>query len=425
MLSISHPKHAGGAISYFSVHLVEENASNPNEDYYTAHGEAGQWLGSGAEAIGFEGEVTAEDFGRALLGIDRNGEELVQNANDPSRRSGWDLTFSAPKSVSTLWAAGDDQLHDSIARAHAEAVGKAMDYLQHDGGIAGRRGKGGLELENSKLVAAKFDHGTSREQDPQLHTHTFVMNLAQRQDGSWGAIQSFEILKRKKTAGAIYRAHLASEMQKMGFGIEQKAKGLFEVADVSEDLQKHWSKRRKQVEKAMFEKGGSSAKSAEAAALSTRSQKEEVDQTELTQGWKEQAESFGVTIESIKELQEKDYEAIKMQSIDEIWSELTSQESTVSEHKLKAKIFEKAAGALSVDQAEQFVIDFIKSDETIILRDPTGNKRFTSREMYQLEQSLMIDAKARQNESHALDKDSVDKALAKVPTISDEQKKYD
>jgi conjugative relaxase-like TrwC/TraI family protein len=165
MLSISGAKQAGGAISYFSDHLVEENAANPNEDYYTS-GEAGQWLGSGAEALGLTGEVSAEDFGRVLLAIDKNGEPLVQNGGDSNRRSGWDLTFSAPKSVSTLWAAGDQELHDAIALAHSQSVDKAMSYLQHDGGIAGRRGKGGLELENSKMVAAKFDHGTSREQDP-------------------------------------------------------------------------------------------------------------------------------------------------------------------------------------------------------------------------------------------------------------------
>lgn len=421
MLSISGAKHAGGAISYFSDHLVEEGASNSNEDYYT-HGEAGEWIGKGAAALGLSGEVKAEDFGRALLAIDKNGEALVQNGGDAERRAGWDLTFSAPKSVSTLWAACDDELHDAIAEAHSEAVDKAMDYLQRDGGIAGRRGKGGLELEISKLVASKFGHGTSREQDPQLHTHSFVMNLAQRQDGSWGAIQSFEIMKRKMATGAIYRAHLASEMQKLGFGIEQKAKGLFEVTGVDENLQKHWSKRRQQVKEAMAEHGGISSKSAEAAALSTRSKKEEIDQTELKSDWKEQAATFGVTPESIKVLQQKEHEAINMQSIDEIWLELTQQESTVTEHKLKAKIFEKAAGALSSDEAEKFAHDFIKADETIILRDPKGNKRFTSREMYELEQSLVTDAKQRVNESHALSNDSVVKALEKVPTISDEQR---
>lgn len=422
MLSISNAKHAGGAISYFSDHLVQENASNPNEDYY-ASGEAGTWLGTGAKALGFDGEVTAEDFGKALLAIDENGEALVQNGGDSNRRAGWDLTFSAPKSVSTLWATGGDELNTAIEQAHSTAVDKAMGYLQRDGGIAGRRGKGGLELENCKLVAAKFNHGTSREQDPQLHTHTFVMNLAQRADGSWGAIQSYEVMKRKMTAGAVYRAHLANEMQKLGFGIDQKDKGLFEVLDVDENLQKHWSKRRKQVKEAMASHGGISAKSAEAAALSTRSHKEEVDQNELTDGWKQQATSFGVTPESIAELQDKEYEAIKMPSVDEIWQELTQQESTINEHKLKAKIFEKAAGALSINDAEQFTHDFIKSDKTIILRDAAGQKRYTSKEMYELEQSLVSDAKQRQSEFHSLSNDSVNKALAQAPTISDEQRK--
>lgn len=422
MLSISNAKHASGAISYFSDHLVQDNAVNATEDYYTAHGEPGQWIGRGAEALGLTGEVQAEDFARTLLAVDKDGKSMVTNGNDPDRRAGWDLTFSAPKSVSTLWAAGDDELRDAIAKAQSDAVDKAMSYLENDGGVSGRRGKGGLELEASKMIASKFNHGTSREQDPQLHTHTFVMNLAQRADGTWGAIQSFEIMKRKMATGAIYRAELAHQMQQLGFNIEQKPKGLFEVTDISEDLQKKWSKRRDQVVAGMKENGGKSAKSAEAAALSTRSKKEEVSQDDLVERWKEEAAEHGLTDEAIKQLQQQEHVEIKMQSTEEIWLELTQQSSTLSEYQLTAKIFEKSAGALSADEAQAFLRDIIKSEETITLRDHSGNKRYTSREMYQLEQSIVIDASTRQNESHALDRMIVDNALSKVPTISDEQR---
>lgn len=422
MLSISSAKHAGGAISYFSDHLVSDGAVNATEDYYAGHGEPGQWIGAGALALGLNGEVQAEDFARILLAVDNDGRSMVSNGGDPDRRSGWDSTFSAPKSVSTLWASGDAQLRDAIAQAQSHAVDKAMSYLEGDGGISGRRGKGGLELEASKMIASKFNHGTSREQDPQLHTHVFTMNLAQRADGSWGAIQSFEIMKRKMATGAIYRAELANQMQKLGFNIEQRPKGLFEVIGVSEALQKQWSKRRGQVVEAMNEHGGKSAKSAEAAALSTRSKKADVNQGDLVKRWQEEAVEYGVTAASIKQLQQQAQTEITMQSTDEIWLELTQQSSTLSSYQLASKIFEKAAGALSADQAQAFLKEIQSSDQTITLRDAGGNRRYTSREMYALEQAIVSSAVERQNEGHALDKSTVESALAKSPTISDEQR---
>jgi conjugative relaxase-like TrwC/TraI family protein len=421
MLSISSAKHAVSAVSYFSDHLVEENAANPHEDYYVSHGEAGQWLGSGAEALGFSGEVSAEDFGRALLAIDENGEPLVQNANDPNRRAGWDLTFSSPKSVSTLWAAGDNELSDAIKQAHSQVVERAMLYLQEDNGIISRRGKGGKELENSKLIAARFDHGTSREQDPQLHSHVFVMNLAQRADGSFGTIQSAEFFKRKMAAGAVYRAELAAKLQEMGFSIERDKKS-FKVAGVSEDLQKHWSKRRAQVLSELENSASSNAKSAERAALKTRSAKEEVDREELVDRWHAEAAEYGLTQEAITELQQEQVQKLEMPDFKTLWNELTEQASTLSDNQLKARVLEASQAVLNADEALDFVQNVIHSEETITLRDAAGNKRYTSREMYELESALIENAKKRQNEQHAISKSNIDIALSKVPTISDEQR---
>ncbi|NOR70362.1 MAG: relaxase domain-containing protein [Methylomarinum sp.] len=421
MLSISDAKSAGGAVSYFSDHLVMEGAINPTEDYYANHGEAGQWFGKGAAELGLTGDVTAEDFGRMLLAIDQNGEKMVVNGGDENRRAGWDLTFSADKSVSSLWASSSPALAAQIKLAHDNAVAKAMSFIQDDGGIAARRGKGGIELENAKMIAAQFSHGTSRSQDPQLHTHNFLMNLAQRQDGSWGAVQSKEFFVRKMAAGALYRVELANQMQQLGFDIERD-KRTFQVKGVSEDLQKHWSKRRQQVVAEMNKHGGKSAKSAEAAALSSRSKKEEVDQELLINRWHEEAAYFGLNQEKIAELQAQEKEQKQMPTADQIWSELTQHASTISDHQLKAAIFEQSQGILSADQAQDYLNEFIQDNETVILRDHRGNKRYTSIEMIELERSIIDGAKSRLNESHALPKTSVNIALANVPTISDEQR---
>lgn len=423
MLSISSAKTAGGAVAYFSDHLVIENPINPNEDYYIKPGEAGQWIGNGATLLGLTGEVNIEDFGRTLLGIDQNGKELVQQSSGKSeRRAGWDLTFSAPKSVSALWAAGDEKLRSQIQQAHEQAAMASIQWIQENGGISATRGKGGKIKENAKLVAAKFDHGTSREQDPQLHSHFFVMNLAQRADFSWGAIDSREFFKRKMAAGAIYRVSLSSAMQQLNFEITRE-KRVFKVEGIAEKLINKWSTRRKQILDKMAEHGSTTAKGAEKAALSTRKTKEQVDQDQLVERWQEEAAEHGLTPETITELQQAEKEIQKIQTVDKIWEELTEQVSTLGEHQLSAAIFERAQGTLSIDEAKSFLAEFIKNKETVILRDHSGARRFTSQTMLHLEQAMIDNAKNRKNEEHALKKTIVEMALAMPSTISDEQRK--
>ncbi|AUZ85142.1 MobF family relaxase [Methylophaga nitratireducenticrescens] len=422
MLSISNVKTAGGAVSYFADHLITEgvNCSNAHEDYYAAD-EPGQWLGTGSEALGLQGEVNATDFARMLLAIDEDDKPMVIGGGEADRRAGWDLTFSAPKSVSSLWAVADDQTHDAIEQAHANAVETAMTWLEESGGISARRGKGGAELECAALVAARFDHGTSREQDPQIHSHCFVMNLAQRQDGSWGAIQSKEFFSRKMAAGALYRSALADQLQQLGFGIERDKKS-FAVIGVPDQLQQEWSKRRGQVLAEIAAHGGRTAKSAEAAALNSRRGKEGISQDLLLDRWKKEAAEHDFFAETVSDLQaQKNDRPEPMQSSSELWRELTKHASTISERQVEATIFEKSQGVLSPDSAKQFLNDFVRDPKTVVLRDATGNRRFTSAEMLALEQSIISNAQQRQNENSAIAETHVTEALAAVPSISDEQ----
>ena len=420
MLSISAAKTAGGATSYFSDHLTTENAANPHEDYYTS-GSPGRWMGSGAEALGLHSEVTKEDFARALLALDEDGESLLYKQKPNSkRRAGWDLTFSAPKSVSAIWATADSDLQHQIQQAHEEAVTAAMQYLQESGGITARRGKGGEILENAKLVAAVFQHGTSREQDPQLHSHVFTMNLAKREDGTWGGIQSLEIFKRKIEIGTFYRVALAEKLKELGFSIEQDNRS-FKVAQVPESLTKTWSKRRAQVLDKMQEKGGQSAKSAEKAALDTRQAKQSVDQQTLKNRWQQEAAEHDFTAEKINEIRQLEQPKREMPTVENLWLELTQQRSTLNQHQLKAAVFEAAQGVLSTDEAKDYYKQLLKDENTIILTDENDNLRFTSKEMYELEQSIIEQSKQRQNENHQVSDKAQQAAQKAAPGLSDEQ----
>jgi len=138
------------------------------EDYYLEGGEPpGQWTGGAAQTLGFMGTVGKEALQAALQGFSLDGRKLVQNAGKDSgprrRQAGLDLTFSADKSVSVLWALGGEETRHAIESAHERSVNVALRYLEQEAAWT-RRGKGGEDFERCELLFSKFQHSTSREQ---------------------------------------------------------------------------------------------------------------------------------------------------------------------------------------------------------------------------------------------------------------------
>ena len=172
------------------------------EDYYLREGEApGRWVGQGARSLGLAGEVEAPELsrrpGRPRPG---DGDQLVRGPGEArSRTPGFDLTFSAPKSVSLLFALGDPrQLAPRRWRSHERAVEAALAYLEDHAAFL-RRGAGGAErVPALGLVGAAFVHRTSRAGDPALHTHVLVANMAEDHEGRFGALDSRAIYRARK-----------------------------------------------------------------------------------------------------------------------------------------------------------------------------------------------------------------------------------
>jgi len=162
MLSIS--AMSGGQGAYYTTLA--------REDYYLAGGEPpGVWVGRGAEVLTLSGHVDKEQLARLFAGFSpKTDNALVQNAGSDTHRPGWDLTFSAPKSVSVLWSQADREMANEIRAAQQDSVEKAIGYLEENAAFT-RRGKAGHLHERTKLLVSTFEHGTSRAQDPQL-THT-------------------------------------------------------------------------------------------------------------------------------------------------------------------------------------------------------------------------------------------------------------
>jgi conjugative relaxase-like TrwC/TraI family protein len=191
---LSIGKLAAGQAKYYldqaeaRVDVVQSIGSGA-EDYYLGPSEArGRWIGAAARELGLQGEVEADQLRRVLEGLDpQNGSEL-RTSTSRARVAGFDLTFSAPKSVSVLFGLGDDDLRARVREAHDVAVREAVGHLER-WAAAVRRGHGGVRVEQaSGLVAAAFRHRTSRAGDPQLHTHVLVGNLGRGIDGRWSAL---------------------------------------------------------------------------------------------------------------------------------------------------------------------------------------------------------------------------------------------
>jgi conjugative relaxase-like TrwC/TraI family protein len=283
VLSIGRLGTSGGADYYL------DKVANNVDDYYLGRGEApGQWIGTTAERLGLVGQVDPQALRNLLAGTSVTGESLGMQLR-PERRPGYDLTFSAPKGISLLWAFGPDEVREAISGAHDRSVGAVLDHLSKEACYA-RRGRDGKHLiEADGFIGAAFRHRTSRASDPQLHTHVVVPNLVHA-DGRWSAPDGRHLFTWKMTGGALYRSALRSELEPLGLAWQVRHNGLSELRDIPEPILRAFSKRRHDIEQAMDQRGTSSAAAAVKAALATRDRKPagSIAEDVLRTAWTEQ-----------------------------------------------------------------------------------------------------------------------------------------
>jgi conjugative relaxase-like TrwC/TraI family protein len=294
--------------------------------------------------------VTRSDFEAALKGIDpHTGAQLARlGGKSQNHAAGWDMTFSAPKSVSALWALSDARDRQSIEQAQCVAVAAATSHLERTAAFA-RRGKGGAVREpTAGLLLAKFDHHTSRELDPQLHTHVFVFNLAPRRDGTWGAIVSRELYKAQKQTGAVYRAVLAAELERAGYAIERTTDS-FRVAAIPRHVERAFSKRRLSIEAAAEAHGYQSPKGMELAALRTRLPKRDVSRERLFEGWQSEARALGFELSRADRLGVREVD-VRSAVVGPTRAAAPSNDSARTEPRASAALGKLGAAARSIDQ---------------------------------------------------------------------------
>jgi conjugative relaxase-like TrwC/TraI family protein len=268
---LSIGKLVGGAEDYY-LSMVAAG----REEYYAGAKESpGFWVGSGASRLGLSGEVTAQDLRTLLSGLSPlSGAELGLPRRSGQRVAGFDLTFSAPKSISLLFVLGSADQSSAAKTAHAGAVAEALSYLEGHATFA-RRGDGGQRrIATSGLVAAAFVHRTSRNADPQLHTHVLVANAVEGADGRWSAPDARGLYFHARAAGSLYQASLRAHLvESLGARFGPLRQGAAELEGVDATLLRHFSSRRAEIEEYLAETGFTTRAGAEVAALATRAPK--------------------------------------------------------------------------------------------------------------------------------------------------------
>ena len=274
-----------------------------------AHREASAWAGKGADALGLAGAVDPDTFTAILEGKVPGGSQLGRRDRDGNihHRPGRDVTLSAPKSVSlAALVCGDDR----IVAAHDRAVQRTLAWIEANAIETRMRDPSTgtmIRAGGQDMVAATFRHDTSRNLDPQLHTHCVIANMIRGGDGKWRTMVDDGLYSGKMAIGAIYRAELAQGLADLGYKIEKThADGRFELAGVPRGVIEAFSTRRAEIEAAMkaldLGKPIDDPRLADRTALMTRAHKRDVDKDVLQQDWSRQAAKMGFSADSIIEI---------------------------------------------------------------------------------------------------------------------------
>jgi conjugative relaxase-like TrwC/TraI family protein len=278
MLTIGKLGATRGQLDYY-----EAQVAAGTEDYYAGRGESpGQWRGNGARKLGLTVGARVErkqfmDLMRGRSPVD--GTEL-RPMGKRSTVAGLDLTFSAPKTVSVLFAVADEETSRALLSAHESAVDAALAYLEREACFT-RRGRDGAErVHGEGFIAASYRHRMSRAGDPQLHTHVVVGNLTLA-EGRYTALDARPLYEHKSAGGAVYRAVLRAAVRERlpWVAWRQTGRGLFEIDGVEDSVLRHFSQRRVEIEERAAElvgvgAGELSRERMEGIALATRRAKQ-------------------------------------------------------------------------------------------------------------------------------------------------------
>ncbi|EAM8425625.1 conjugative relaxase, partial [Salmonella enterica] len=355
MMSIAQVRSAGSAAGYYT----------DKDNYYVLDSMEERWAGKGAAQLGLQGAVDKDVFTRVLEGRLPGGADLSRQQDGTNKhRPGYDLTFSAPKSVSLMAMLGGDK---RLTEAHNQAVDIAVRQVE---ALASTRimtdGQSETVLSGN-LVMALFNHDTSRDQEPQLHTHAVVANVTLH-DGEWKTLSSDKVGKtgfienvyaNQIAFGKIYRAVLKEKVEALGYETEVVGKhGMWEMPGVPVEA---FSGRSQAIRDAVGE--NASLKSRDVAALDTRKSKQKVDPQVRMAEWMQTLKGTGFDISAYREAADRRAETLPVRSESlpqdgpDVQQAVTTAIAGLSDRKVQFTYTDVLAGTIGLLPPEDGVID--------------------------------------------------------------------
>src|ERR1700687_917347 len=359
---------------YTANHLV-------HSDYY-GEGQrvVGHWQGRGAAELGLEGEVTEQQFEAIRQGLHPTTGKMLRPRQSADRlsvdgeiqsrgRHLYDFTLSAPKSVSVLAALGED---DRLVQAHQQAVEAALQELEASAAARVRIDGANENRLTGNLVLAVYHHDTSRELDPQLHTHAVAGNLTyDGTEGRWKALQASDIYAQRAYLTEVYRNALAHEVRALGYDIDDQhdARGRdlgFEIRGVSQDLLRTYSLRSQQRDQpidAFTEKTGRGPTDNEVAILVRESRPDklieishaEVKQRQIVRLTPDEAQTLTeLRQQAIEAAREREHLVLEPAAPALRYAEqhLFERRSVVQEHDVLAETLRQGRGPIALRDAK-------------------------------------------------------------------------
>jgi conjugative relaxase-like TrwC/TraI family protein len=429
------------------------------DDYYAGRGESpGIWTGQGAAGLGLQGVVDEGQLGALIRGDDPLTGKRLRRRHPKARTitveridpqsgerrfeektlrpvAGFDLVFSVPKSVSLLHALGDEETRRAVNEAHTAAWQAALRYLEDEACIV-RRGTGGIAREHAEgFVAAAFQHRTSRAQDPHLHTHVIVANMARRpSDAKWRALDGEAILKTYRlAAGYLYQAHLRGELSRtLGVEWESPHKGLADLKSVPRGVIDAFSTRRAQVVEYMDDRDTSGFWAAQVAAWDTRDRKEHVDLTQLREDWRARAAEHGLGRAELSGLLHRvEWREPSSRELLEVARRLlgpdglTERSTAFSDPDLVMAWSQAHAHGADAERIRRLAVRFIGMDGVEQVGEspqPGRPSRYSTRELLAVERAaLALVERGVAADAPAVADELVEAALEEAPGLSEEQ----
>jgi conjugative relaxase-like TrwC/TraI family protein len=460
---------SSAAITNYCENGAIDGLGKKREDYYSEKGQAGGYLvGSGWAAYGLgKHDYKAQHIQRALDGKDiATGTVLIPGLKNkegkPTRVPGWDLTFSADKSISVAFARGDDEFKAAVIRAQEYAVERVAQYIEGNV-LTVNVGKGGRERDTSKLLCSAHNHATGRPTkgpdntmipgDPDIHTHMLLPNFTIRSDGKVMSLNTKDIYLRKKELGAVYRAAMSDYLKReMGLHIDKHGEygSLIRIAGSPKDVERAMSKRRQEIEDyaeeiqdAMVKYGITEGAATDFVAKKTRNSKTvkgivDMEKEDVQAHWEQQLDDLGYTKEAFNELIESSKKDVREYKLDNdvVIKNVTDFTSVFSEFDLHEAVAFAGAGILSVDEIEAKYQELMSSDaiqrvaKTVVNKN-TGKKSvffaYTTQEMICIDREMIAIAKElRSSNTHRIDFEIVARLQAEFEStkgfrLSDDQ----